>query len=156
MAVSFTITIPEKLLRERGVENFGKVQRQLDSDVLNYAAEFVPKDTGNLINSGRAGTKIGSGIICYNAPYARMQYYGISKNGKKLKYRGGGKRGSHWFDRMKATHKYTLLKNAAILAGGGMSIRPVEQYVNSLPLGKIYMPMTKASQVSLFKKRWKR
>lgn len=118
MGVSFNIKISEKLLKERGVADYGKVQRKLDRDVLDYCSSFVPKHTGALIRSGYSGTKIGSGTINYSSPYARYQYYGVSKNGKPLKYRGGGLRGSYWFARMKATHKYTLLKNAAILAGG--------------------------------------
>ena len=118
MSVSFNIKIPEKILEERNVADFGKVQRTLDRDVLSYCESFVPKNTGALIRSGNSATRIGSGVITYSAPYARYQYYGVSKKKKKLKYKGGGLRGAYWFERMKATRKYTLLKDAAIAAGG--------------------------------------
>ena len=162
MGVSFNIKISDKILKERGVNNFGAVQRRLDRDVLNYCEAFVPKDTGALIRSGDSGTVIGSGIICYTAPYARYQYYGVSSRGKRLNYRGGGLRGPYWFERMKVTYKYKLLKEAAILAGGKAQTKPQpkkqssEEYINSLRLGKvIYTPITKQSQIDFFKKRSK-
>lgn len=118
MGVSINIKMSETILKNRGVKDCGAVQRKLDSDVLNYCSGFVPRRSGALINSGYKGTKIGSGVICYSSPYARYQYYGVSKKGKALHYHGGGQRGSFWFDRMKATKKYSLLKDAAIAAGG--------------------------------------
>lgn len=117
MGVSINIKMSELILKRRGIEDCGAVQRKLDSDVLNYCSEFVPRRSGALIKSGYKGTKIGSGVICYSSPYARYQYYGVSKKGKALHYRGGGQRGSFWFDRMKATKKYSLLRDAAIAAG---------------------------------------
>lgn len=118
MGISFNIKIPEKILRERNVDDFGIVQKKLDTDVLNYCQAYVPKKSGALIRSGFSGTKIGSGNITYSAPYARYQYYGKSKTGKPLHYSGGGLRGAYWFERMKSTSKYKLLVEAAILAGG--------------------------------------
>lgn len=150
MGVSFNIKLSEKLLSERGIENFGAVQKKLDRDVLEYCENFVPKDTGALIKSGQAGTKPGSGIIKYTAPYARYQYYGIAKSGKKIKYNGSGLRGSYWFERMKATHKYTLLKNAAVSSGGKATLSSVFSDV-----GKIFSSCEKISKalINTFKKR---
>ena len=118
MSVSFNIKVPYKILKERKVNDYGAVQRKLDHDVLSKCEMYVPKRSGALIRSGWNGTKIGSGIITYSAPYARYQYYGISKKGRPLHYRGGGLRGSYWFLRMKSTVSYTLLYEAAIKAGG--------------------------------------
>jgi len=130
MGISFNIKIPEKILKERNVEDYGKVQKKLDKDVLAYCEPYVPKRSGALIISGRRGTKPGSGIIVYSSPYARYQYYGKSKKGKNLNYRGGGLRGSYWFDRMKASNQYTLLQQAAIAAGGKAS-SPSQAYIKS-------------------------
>ena len=118
MSVSFNIKVPDKILKERKVDDYGAVQRKLDHDVLLKCENYVPKRSGALIISGWRGTKIGSGIISYSAPYARYQYYGVSKKGKPLHYRGGGLRGSYWFLRMKSTLSYTLLYEATIKAGG--------------------------------------
>ena len=118
MSVSFNIKVPEKILKERKVRDYGAVQKKLDRDVLLKCESYVPKRSGALIRSGWKGTKIGSGIISYSAPYARYQYYGVSKTGKPLRYRGGGLRGSYWFARMKASSSYALLYEAAIKAGG--------------------------------------
>lgn len=153
MSVRFNIKIAEKILRERGISEGGKVQQRLDSDVLAYCEEFVPKDSGELIASGRRGTKKGSGSICYTAPYAAYQYYGVSKNGKKLNYRGGGRRGAYWFERMKATSRYTLLKNAALAAGARAEEKTAAQKL-SIPLWqRIYSPLTKQAQLKYFKAR---
>ena len=150
MSVSFSVKLPEKLLRERGISDFGAVQRKLDSDVLGYCAAFVPKDTGALIASGRTGTRIGSGEVCYNSPYARYQYYGVSKKGKKLRCRGGGLRGAYWFERMKASSKYELLRNAAMAAGAKTTGASLGKNV-SIPLWqRIYTPVTKNAQLKLF------
>ena len=118
MGISFNIKIPEKILKERNVTNYGAVQKKLDEDILTYCEPYVPKRSGALIQSGRQGTKTGSGIIVYSSPYARYQYYGKSKKGKSLNYKGGGQRGSYWFERMKSSNKYSLLQQAAIIAGG--------------------------------------
>lgn len=118
MSVTFNIKVPYQILKERKVDDHGAVQRKLDHDVLEKCEDYVPKRSGALIRSGWRGTQIGSGIITYSAPYARYQYYGISKKGRPLRYRGGGLRGSYWFLRMKSTLSYTLLYEAAIKAGG--------------------------------------
>lgn len=153
MSVSISIKIPEEILRKRGISDGGAVQKKLDADVLSYCAEFVPKKTGALIASGRSATQIGSGKICYGAPYARYQYYGVSKRGKKLTYRGGGRRGSYWFERMKATARYSLLKNAALLSGAKATEKTVPKDT-SARLRQLYSPLTKYANI--FKTRIKK
>lgn len=118
MAGVFTIRAPGEILEKRGMLAYGAVQRYIDRAVLDYCEPLVPKQSGSLIASGESNTKIGSGVVCYGAPYARYQYYGISKSGKPLTYHGGGKRGSYWFLRMKAVNLKTILAGAAKLAGG--------------------------------------
>ena len=124
------------ILAKRGLEARGKVQCYIDSAVLRYCDPYTPKDTGKLIQSGVIGTIVGSGKVIYNAPYARFQYYGKvmvspstgspwAKAGERkvltsrpLQYTGGAKRGSYWFERMKADHRADILREAAAIAGG--------------------------------------
>lgn len=117
-SVTFTIRPPAEILQNKGIAARGKVQKCIDRAVLRYSEPFVPKDSGRLIASGNSATKIGSGTICYDAPYAKYQYYGVSRTGKSLQYHGGGKRGSYWFARMKAVYLSKILAEAAAVADG--------------------------------------
>lgn len=87
--------------------NLKKVQSFVDSEVLRYCDPMTPKVTGNLINSGKLGTKVGSGTVSYTAPYAHTQYYD-TKDTRTYDPRRGG----HWFDRMKVDHKKDIEKGA--------------------------------------------
>ena len=109
---------------------FTRAQAAVDSAVLRYSAPYVPFETGTLNGSGVLGTKIGSGEVIWNAPYARFLYYGNvmvgvnsgspwAKKGERkkvtereLEYHGGGKRGKLWFERMKVDHKQDILDEA--------------------------------------------
>lgn len=53
-----------------------KAQKWLDAEILKDCAPFVPRITGELERSGIRGTKIGGGLVVWNSPYARYQYYG--------------------------------------------------------------------------------
>ncbi len=67
-------------------------------------SQTIPFDTGNLQNRSMFidDSKKNKGVvtICYDAPYARYQYYGISRfTGKPLNYQKGHNKyaGSFWF-----------------------------------------------------------
>lgn len=87
--------------------HIARVQRFVDSEVLRHCDPLTPKQTGNLINSGKTGTKIGSGEIQYLAPYARYQYYSTAESRSY-----DPNRGAHWFDRMKTAHGQEILEGA--------------------------------------------
>lgn len=53
-----------------------RAQAWLDNTVVKDSTPYVPRLTGALERSGIAGTKIGSGLVEWNSPYARYQYYG--------------------------------------------------------------------------------
>ena len=78
MNVKVNINIPR--IMQRVGANKRKAQRALDAAILKDSAQFVPVQTGTLERSGILGTTIGSGLVVYNAPYAKAQYYGISTN----------------------------------------------------------------------------
>lgn len=107
-------------------ERFSKAQKFIDSEVLRLSDPYIPMQSGALRKSGQLATVIGSGVVVWNAPYARYQYYGKLMVGRApktltsidLQYHGGGKRGSMWFERMKIDHKKDIIQGAAKIAGG--------------------------------------
>jgi len=125
-----------------------RAQMWLDNEVLKDSAPFVPRLGGALERSGIAGTRIGSGLLVYNSPYARYQYYGKlmvdPQTGKGAFFKEGfgfwsrpGVRKvltnrdlvystqSHplacrmWFEAAKAINKAKWIKGAKALGGGG-------------------------------------
>lgn len=80
----------------------GRAQKWLDNEVLKDCQPFVPMRSGNLMDSGVAGTTLGSGEVVYNAPYARRMYYGTNFNFSKLKHPQAC---AQWFEKAKALHK---------------------------------------------------
>ncbi len=100
----------DQILARRGLDARGKVQQYVDSEVIRLCDPYVPLKTGFLKNdSPIIGTQIGSGLVVYEAPYARRQYY---------THKGKGLRGPKWFERMKAAHLGQILRGAADVAGG--------------------------------------
>lgn len=91
----------------RWTAKFTKAQKFVDSECLRYSDPLTPRQTGYLINSGRLGSKIGSGLLRYLASYAATQYYNTPQT------RGyDPNRGSQWFERMKTAYKKTILAGA--------------------------------------------
>ena len=105
---------PGRILKKRGLEPNGKVQRFLTNEVARMANPYVPFKTGNLKN---IQVRVLSNCIIYYAPYAKKQYYENSGNGKQGTNKGG-LRGKLWISRMLADHKKEILKSVAAYAGG--------------------------------------
>lgn len=82
-------------------------QKFIDSEVIRLMDPLTPKQTGNLINSAKMGTDIGSGTINQIAPYAHYQYYRTSESRSY-----DPNRGAKWFERMKTAHKKDILEGA--------------------------------------------
>lgn len=84
-----------------GINEYGRVQKAIDSSFLMGVEPFVPMDMGLLIDSGWTHTDIGSGEIVWDAENkARRLYYGE----KKWKWSNGGVqegglRGPYWAER---------------------------------------------------------
>lgn len=53
-----------------------RAQKVVDVTVIKDSARFVPFETGTLEKSAMENSKIGSGLVVYNTPYAKRQYYG--------------------------------------------------------------------------------
>lgn len=98
-------------------KSFTQAQMFVDSECMRLMVKYTPERTGFLYRSVTLGSKIGSGKLVYLAPYARYQYYGVSRSGRKLKYAKPTAR-PMWFEVMKANHGASILRGAARIAGG--------------------------------------
>lgn len=71
-----------------------KAQYAFSQEAARLIDPFVPFDTGTLKNSVNQASKFDEGLLVYNTPYARKQYY-LHAQGSDL--RGDtGLRGSYW------------------------------------------------------------
>ena len=100
----------QQALKKRGLDDGGRVQKYIDSKVLEYCNPKVPEETGALIASGKNHTQIGSGEVKYRTVYARRWYY------MPAKFAQAPERGNHWFHRMKEQHKQHILDGARKIA----------------------------------------
>lgn len=83
---------------------FTQAQKFVDSECLRYSDPLTPRQTGFLINSGKLGTVIGSGLLRYIASYAAGQYYNTPETRSY-----DPNRGAKWFERMKTAYKKAIL-----------------------------------------------
>jgi hypothetical protein len=74
--IDVSVEIFYNKVKKKLEQNKGMAQRALDMAVIKDSARFVPFDVGTLEGSALRGTNVGSGLVVYNAPYARAQYYG--------------------------------------------------------------------------------
>ncbi len=99
-----------KALKRLNMEDGGRVQQIIDSEVMRMCDPLVPFDTGALKDSAVLNTKIGSGAVIYRTPYARKQYY-IPMN-----HHEG--RTDYWFEHMKKQGGVESILNSARKAVG--------------------------------------
>ena len=126
-------------------ERLYKAQCFIDSECIRLMIPYTPRLNGILFQSPKFGTKIGSGHIVYDSPYARYQYYGnvygpsfpIFKDNVLVGWRSPKGKAKHptgaelqysthkhpnagklWFERMKADKRDAILEGAANIAGG--------------------------------------
>ena len=121
----------QTIYRSLGLEDQGRMQIFLDNRVVKYLQKYVSHKSGVQEKSIPIATKLGSGRVIINVPYARFQAGGkvmigiqshspFARRGEKkiltdrdLKYHGGGLRGAHPFERMKADKKESILRETA-------------------------------------------
>ena len=94
---------------------YHQAQRFLDSEVLRTSAPYVPMRSGELMRSGDKGTKIGSGEVEYNAPYAKRMYYGLSFNFSKDKHPQAC---AQWFEKTKVANIAAWKNGVQKIIGG--------------------------------------
>lgn len=141
MKVAINLDGTETMLCKRGLGSGGYVQKLLASECARHMDPYVPFQQGFLKNDSR---EIGIDYVKYNAPYARMMYYGkvmvdpatnaagfltpagwrshpgVKKvpSGRVFKYHGAPVRGPFWDKRMWQDKKSIILKTLAKAAGG--------------------------------------
>ena len=103
----------ETILGRRSLNEGDKAQQYVDSTVLRLCAPMVPFDSGELMWSGIRETRIGSGEVVYQTPYARRWYY------EPANFFGAPTRGNYWFERMKNNGgAQTIMRGLAEITGG--------------------------------------
>lgn len=120
------------MLKKRGLEPNGRVQKLFTATCAKEMDPYVPMQQGILKNTRIIGTD----SVTYNSPYAKFQYYGkvmvgvksrsaYAKKGerkvvtdKELQYNGAPKRGKLWDKRMWKDKKSKILNDIAKSAGG--------------------------------------
>lgn len=90
-------------------EKIHRTQVYIDSEIIKRSEPYVPMKTGSLKRSGITGTRIGTGVIKYTAPYAKRQYFA----GK-----ASGQRGRKWVKKMWISHGKHIIKNANKILNG--------------------------------------
>ena len=123
---------------KENTERFSDGQKFVDSECIRLMVPYTPMKNGILMKTAVLGTKIGSGHIYYNSPYARYQYYGklmvSSRTGssyatqgekkvltpKDLKYSTSRhpKAQKLWFEAMKADKKDQIYRGLVKIVGG--------------------------------------
>lgn len=134
--VGFSGLQKRQILDKYGLDS-GRTQKVIDSQFMGYMDKYMPMDSNQMITSMYNSTKVGSGEININSPYAHYQHEGelyidpkirkgafydpingrfwsrpnIKKipSGKKLNYHGGALRGDHFVERMLADHFEDIL-----------------------------------------------
>lgn len=129
--VAFNSIQKQQIIDKYGLEG-GRTQKVIDSSFMGYMDKYMPMDSGQMITNMYNSTRVGSGEININTPYAHYQHEGelyvdpkynigafhdpvsgrywsrpnIKKvpSGKKLNYHGGASRGDHFVERMLADH----------------------------------------------------
>lgn len=92
--------------REDMAAGFQKAQYAFSQQAARLIDPYVPFDTGTLKNSVDLASKYDEGLLVYNTPYARKQYY-LHPAGTDL-HGDTGLRGSYWGQRAIAAHKDEL------------------------------------------------
>ena len=96
-----------------GIEPNGRAQKFLTNTCYKHMDKYVPRDEDNL----RTIVDIKSDSITYESPYAKYQYYGVSKNGKPLNYRTPGT-GDYWDKRMVSAEMQNVVEEVQNYVGG--------------------------------------
>ena len=107
---------PTSVIKARlGIEPNGRVQKFFTSTCAKHMDKYVPFDEGNL-----ADYHLENDAVVYEQPYARYQYYGLSKSGKKLNYHTDKhpQATSYWDKKMVSAEMQNIVKEVQDYIGG--------------------------------------
>ena len=88
-------------VKKRVEKRLGKVQFELDSQILKDSNYYAPDSEGFLIDSGVTASKLGTGELIWNTPYSAAQYYGLPDKSTDKNPNASMK----WFEVAKAKRK---------------------------------------------------
>ena len=114
----------QEILKKRNLEERGKLQRFVASEVVRLSDKRVPMVTGTF--KRQVKVEDGGKKVVYPGPQARYLYYGKVMVGpapkrvtdKALTYNGAPMRGAMWFERTKTDEGEQIISSAAEMAGG--------------------------------------
>lgn len=103
-SVTFTVTanFDEAAINAKLTEAIHEAQMKLDQQVINDSNYYCPlraSQGGTLQKSATINTVIGSGLVVWQASYARRQYYGVNFDHSKS---GNPNACAKWFEAAKA------------------------------------------------------
>ena len=90
-------------------EKIHSTQMYVDSEVLRRSDPLVPFQTGSLKRSGITGTRIGTGVVKYTAPYAKRQYFAGKSSSQRERL---------WVRRMWTSQGKDIVKRANKILNG--------------------------------------
>ena len=130
-----------KVFSKEYTDRFNNTQKYVDSECIRLMVKYTPARNNILYKAATLGTKIGSGHIYYNSPYARYLYYGEiygpnipiyeqgklvgfysppskSPTGREMQYDTARHSQAQklWFEVMKTNHKQLILRGAKSIA----------------------------------------
>ena len=90
----------EELKKKLGVDRTGRVQNYVTDDIFARLIDYIPLKSGRLRLSAKKQSSteiaVGGGV-----PYARAQFFGVTKSGRPFDYAPtGAKVGAHWDRRL--------------------------------------------------------
>ena len=112
------VNLNESGLRRKAESSTSKAQYILDSQVLKDSNLYVPMDTSTLRDSSIMHSRLGSGSLKWDTPYARRLYYGTTYKFSKDKNKSAS---SLWFEKAKAKSKKDWIDIASKLCGRGFN-----------------------------------
>lgn len=111
--MSIVLKPTSQIKTKLGIEPNGRVQKFFTNTCYKHMDKYVPYKEGNL----RTIVDIQDDSITYESPYAKYQYYGISKSGNPLVYKTPGT-GSFWDKRMVSAEMKNVVKEVQDYIGG--------------------------------------
>lgn len=129
--VKMELKATSDILKSKGLQPSGTVQKVIDSECMRYMSDYIPRrQAGQLEHLMVTSTVVGSGEIDIPGPFAHYLHEGILyvspttgsawakkdetkvPTSRELQYTGAPMRGKKFFDRMKADHREDILQAA--------------------------------------------
>jgi hypothetical protein len=108
-ALKIKLPSVETIVKELGLEQQGKVQEYMDSEVARLSDSYVPMDTGYTKRSVFELSHFGSGTIKYNAYYTNKGKSKTIWDDDRLNFQDAPRRGNYWVYRAMVEGGYAKL-----------------------------------------------